>query len=297
MKKTAPGHRLDSALEPETHGRTVVLFMLVSSVLHMAFIAAVITAPGLAPARRFTPAVIDVSLVSMPAGGGQPPPAAAKPAEIPQKLPAPKAPERITPAKAPEPEVSSPVVSVSPETKPKSKESLKRKTFQSAEVVKSAVDRLEEKIEDARHPSVEEAISRLKREVEREAPPSGGGGETEKAPTTAGAAGTGRGTTPADISDRERIYQAEIAYRVQRNWAFSEQVAGGHTDLEAALAIKIMPDGEIREIWFDQRSGNRHLDESAYRAIVKSNPLPPLPQGIFDSHYIVGLRFGPKGIK
>jgi colicin import membrane protein len=99
------------------------------------------------------------------------------------------------------------------------------------------------------------------------------------------------------MQDRIRLYQAEIAYKIQHNWAFAEQLAGGRTDLEVALGIKILPDGEIEEIWFDQRSGNRHLDESAYRAIQKSSPLPPLPPDLFPQHYIVGLRFGPRGIK
>jgi TonB family protein len=93
------------------------------------------------------------------------------------------------------------------------------------------------------------------------------------------------------------VYQAEIAYQVQKNWVFSELFSGGRTDLEAVLGFKIKPDGEISDIWFDQRSGNAHLDESAYRAIVKSSPLPPLPKGVFDGGYTVGIRFGPKGIK
>jgi colicin import membrane protein len=63
------------------------------------------------------------------------------------------------------------------------------------------------------------------------------------------------------------------------------------------LGFKIKPNGEISDIWFDQRSGNTYLDESAYRAIVKSNPLPPLPKGLFGGDYTVGIRFGPKGIK
>jgi len=99
------------------------------------------------------------------------------------------------------------------------------------------------------------------------------------------------------MQDRIRIYQAEIAYQIQRNWAFAEQLTGGRKDLEVALGIKILPDGKIDDIWFDQRSGNRHLDESAYRAIQKSSPLPPLPPDLFKDHYIVGLRFGPGGIK
>ena len=155
--------------------------------------------------------------------------------------------------------------------------------------------KLAKEVDEKRHPTLEDTLKRLKQEVEREdkKPRSGRSGPVG---TPSGRPG-GSGLTSAQERDRVRIYQAEIAYQVQKNWAFSEQLAGGRTDIEAALGIKIMSDGEITDIWFDQRSGNRHLDESAYRAIVKSNPLPPLPQGLFGSQYTVGLRFGPGGIK
>ena len=108
---------------------------------------------------------------------------------------------------------------------------------------------------------------------------------------------TGRGLSAGQFQSRVQVYQAEIAYQVQKNWVFSELMSSGRTDLEAILGFKIRPNGEISDIWFDQRSGNTYLDESAYRAIVKSNPLPPLPAGLFNGDYTVGIRFGPKGIK
>jgi colicin import membrane protein len=89
----------------------------------------------------------------------------------------------------------------------------------------------------------------------------------------------------------------EIQYQIQKNWAFSQQLAGDNTQLEAILAIKILRNGEIEDIWFDKKSGNTYLDESAYKAIVKSNPLPALPKDYMQSFYEIGLRFGPKGLK
>jgi colicin import membrane protein len=61
------------------------------------------------------------------------------------------------------------------------------------------------------------------------------------------------------------------------------------------LKIKILANGEIKEIRFEKRSGNRYLDESAYKALMKTNPLPPLPKGF--KLYEVGLIFTPKGLK
>ena len=72
-------------------------------------------------------------------------------------------------------------------------------------------------------------------------------------------------------------------------------LAGKLSDLETRIMIKIMANGEIKDVWFEKRSGNQYLDESAYKAIVKSNPLPPLPKGY--QFYQVGLIFTPTGLQ
>jgi colicin import membrane protein len=73
------------------------------------------------------------------------------------------------------------------------------------------------------------------------------------------------------------LYRLEVAFQIQKNWAFNEQLAGDDQSLVAAIVFKVMPDGEIRDIFFTDRSGNTYLDESAYKAIVKSNPVDSHP--------------------
>ena len=68
------------------------------------------------------------------------------------------------------------------------------------------------------------------------------------------------------------IYRMEIAWRVQKNWAFPESLAGSKKDLVVELAFTVLPNGEIRDVWFDKRSGNQYLDDSAKRAVLKANP-------------------------
>ena len=63
------------------------------------------------------------------------------------------------------------------------------------------------------------------------------------------------------------------------------------------LVFKVMPNGEIRDVFFTDRSGNNNFDESAYRAIMKSNPVDPHPPGIIRPYVQMGLRFTPEGIK
>jgi colicin import membrane protein len=276
-------------------GRKVYVFVVLSCLLHLALVVSLVVLPDLAPAKRFTPSVVNVSLVSLPAAG--PPamqaPAAEKKAETPVK-PAP-VPVAAPPKPPPPPPQETPKekVSIAPKP-PKPKESLKHKTINPSEVAKSSVAKIEKTVQDKRPPSLEETLKRLKQEVaEADGNPRAGPPQTGSAVGPPGGGGMGS----AAMADQVRLYQAEIAYRVQKNWAFSEQLAGGQTDIEAALGIKVLASGEISEIWFDRRSGNRHLDESSYRAIVKSNPLPPLPRDVFGESYTVGLRFGPQGIK
>jgi colicin import membrane protein len=103
--------------------------------------------------------------------------------------------------------------------------------------------------------------------------------------------GGGRAVTLLDI------YKVEIAFQVQRNWAFSESMAGGAKQLQTLIVFKVMPDGEIKDIRFTRKSGNRLLDESAYKAIVKSNPVDPHPAGLRRAYVEVPLRFTPEGIQ
>jgi TonB family protein len=101
----------------------------------------------------------------------------------------------------------------------------------------------------------------------------------------------------AEVSYLIQIYKLEIAYQIQKNWAFSEQLAGMRNDLKALLVFKVMPDGEIRDVFFTDRSGNRYLDESAHKAIIKSNPILPHPKGVIRPYVTVGIRFTPEGAK
>jgi TonB family protein len=47
----------------------------------------------------------------------------------------------------------------------------------------------------------------------------------------------------------------------------------------------------VTHISFEKRSGNSFFDQSAYRAIKKSDPFPPLPAWIQDSSVELGIKF------
>ncbi len=181
-----------------------------------------------------------------------------------------------------------------PRRKLKPKRSLKKKTYKSARVKEQAIDKIRKDIDASRSESVESAIDRIRRNVESTRPE----GKDEVA--DAGREGGIPGGVPGGMgasSDIMDVYNAEIAYRISRNWAFSKQLADGRRDLEAVILLKILRSGEIQDIRFEKKSGNDYLDESAMRAVEKSRPLPGLPKAYPGPYYTIGFIFDEKGLK
>ena len=280
--------------------QSMVLPFGVSLFFHLVIIGALVFMPQFGSGPKFRSGVVDVSLVSMPSagpssGGPAPAPVPAKPKPVEKKQP--EKPVVKVPEPKPVPAVKKPpkAVSLAPKKK-KSKKSLKKKTLDRSKMIESAIGRIEKKVEKTETDSVATAIEQLKRKVEASDSQVGQGSGRAPGKAGGGPAG-GSGTGGRRVQESILIYQAEIQYQIQKNWAFSQQLAGDNTQLEAVLAIKVLRNGEIEDIWFDKKSGNAYLDESAYRALVKSNPLPPLPNDYMRPNYTIGLRFGPKGLK
>jgi colicin import membrane protein len=288
----------------------VGFYFLVSLSLHLLAVAAMLYIPNnLSPPRR-PPGAISVDLVSLPGPGPAPGPAAgdgSPPSEAPAPVEAPKPPAKPSvsvpePVAVPKPALEAPKPEVSLAAKVKEKKSLKETTKDSQKMIERAIDRIEKKVKEPDQGSVTAAIDRLKKKF----------GETEAAPPRPGpagpATGQGGGGGPAGgggggggggpgVIEPVDIYRVSVASEVERNWAFSSQLAGGNKNLRVGLVFKVMPNGEITDIRYTERSGNSYLDESAYKAIVKSSPVAPHPPIIKASFVVVAIRFTPEGIR
>jgi len=273
--------------------------MAVSFACHVAFFVMMHFLPALRPEKkRSLPPAVSVTMVSLPQAEA-PRAAPAAPAETTASRvqPAP-----TKPTEPPKPEMPAPEMPV-PKTPPvpKTKQSLKKQTYRSSKVVDSAISRIEEKVEQEaqqRPDPLQEALDRLREQVEssqRTSPADQPSKETD----VSARAGTVGGSAEGALKELELIdiYRMEIAWRVQKNWAFPDRLAGNGDDLVVELAFTVLPNGEIRDVWFDKRSGNRYLDESAKRAVLKANPVAPFPKGVAKSLITVGLRFTPEGVK
>jgi colicin import membrane protein len=257
----------------------------VSIVCHVLFFSGVLILPELRFSRPYIPSAVEVDLVSLPRAavrGARAKPVKSvelpKPPKPAKELEAVKPQQKPLQAEEPKPEKASPKpVSMAP--KPMEvKRSLKQKTYSASRVIKSAISKIEKEADKSRPQSVVQAIDKLKEEVE----------STEGVADKGGAAGSGMDEKTVELLD---IYHAEIWDRIRKNWAYSGEMAGGRTDLEATIIVKIMRRGEIRDIWFEKRSGNTYFDDSVYKAVKKSDPLPPLPEGFLGPYHDVGFRF------
>ncbi|MEW6079701.1 MAG: TonB C-terminal domain-containing protein [Thermodesulfobacteriota bacterium] len=286
---------------------TLAPYMGISLGCHLVLAVCMILLSGFNGCERnsFSSRVISVDLVSglpgAPPGGGPPaaprmsqpepqPPAPAKKAE---NVPEPKAPKPVQAPPTPQAPAAIPMAPAKPTNKVKT--ALKEKTFNPAQNLDKAIARLEKKVEQKKEDapestdSINQALSRL-RQAEENSHQSvtvsgsvGGGG----GPGLGGPAGGGSNKELEAID----IYKLEIRYHILKNWVFSSQLVGADQELKTVIGIKIDADGTITDTWFDRKSGNEYYDDSAYKAVLKSNPLPRLPDGF--RSYTVGLEFTP----
>jgi len=303
-------HSLGQAAQP----RAMVLYFGISLLLHLIFIGSLVFWPETAPRRRLSPGAINVSLVSLPGPPASAPAQIQKPAPQPaaktiavpkkEEKPVPKAAVIETPPPKPEPlpiekKPEKTVSLAPPEKKIKAKTSLKKKTQDRQKMIQQAVTKVQKKVEKSPSESVRQAIDRLKKKV---AQTEASNDQTSSTPqATTGVTGSGQpgatgfgGQRALELID---LYKIEVAFQVERRWAFSQQLAGGNRVLEAKLVFKVLPSGEVTDIRFTAKSGNAYLDDSAYKAVVKANPVSPHPAGLRMPYVTVPLRFTPEGIR
>ncbi len=249
--------------------RLLASSIVISSVIHLAVFVILILSPIHKAPKRYTPAFINVDLVSIPSPVSKSEPAAVKKKST-------KASTVVSPKKSEKKVVLS--------SKKKIKRSLKKKTYKKPDIKKSALARLEKDLEKSRPDHLDKAIDRLKDQVTKDA-----------GRHRAGVSGR-PGVLDQQTATQIQIYNAEIFSIIQKNWAFSEQMTPNAQDLSAVLVIKIMQNGDISDVWFERKSGNGLLDDSAFKAVKKSDPLPKPPKGI-GPYYEVGLRFTPSGLR
>lgn len=133
--------------------------------------------------------------------------------------------------------------------------------------------------------------ARKKRKVEKpreESPPAPESPTLPSAPV--GSAGL-RGDLAVDARDFEfTYYLVLVRNRIAANWTPPAGLATGGRRVRAVVAFRIGRGGGVTTVRMEEVSGMEFFDRSALRAVVLSDPLPPLPLGFPASE--LGVHFG-----
>ncbi len=86
------------------------------------------------------------------------------------------------------------------------------------------------------------------------------------------------------------VYYGIIRYRVLERWVYTGKTIGR---LEAEVLISLSKQGGVQKQSIVKSSGNPDFDRSVLRAIAKSSPFPPPPEGV-DTE--IQFRFRPEDI-
>ena len=98
-----------------------------------------------------------------------------------------------------------------------------------------------------------------------------------------------QGKTAREEAAMHDYYQS-IWSIIRTNWAFPDELLQGKNFM-TVVRVRIMRNGEVRDLSFEQKSSYALFDESAMNAVRKASPLPPLPGEISGSSIELGIRF------
>lgn len=221
-----------------------------------------------------------------------------KVAKKPEPEPKPEPKPKPKPKPEPKPEPKKAEVAVKPEPEPEAKADVEsaveklRQKVRKEEELKSVSERIEalKREKAAQREEVESSLEKLREELlaasTRETGDRGTSPEAGVTPRRAGTKFT-RESLEAEYPE----YYGEIHDRVWENWNYPVNLATEETSV--IISIKIGRKGELLELAVEEGSGNRFFDESLVRAVEKSAPFPPLPEGFAADFLETGLRFCP----
>lgn len=260
-------------------GRRWTRGVVVSLLFHVLIFSLIFFVPESMPTRRISGAPIyEVNLVEMPSRspsegpkasaekGGKavasskaspaarritPPAQKEKPVVIGKRVVERKKEEKEEPRKAPQPKVSP------------------------SRLIEGAISKIEKKVKTEKSDHLADAISRI---------------ETRTQGTDQKFSGA-RGGPEAGIT--MRMYQLAVEEQIKSNWSYPVALMDlkKRKDLETIVLVKVRQDGAILKSWFKKRSASSMFDGSVLKAIERSDPLPPFPEGYRRSTDEIEIKF------
>ena len=157
---------------------------------------------------------------------------------------------------------------------------VKKSKTSPSKLIEKAISRIERQVKtEDKNSHVERAISKLEKETE--AGEVGGFGK---------AGGGLAGGMPMEI------YRMEAEGWIKSNWAYPVAMDNAK-DFEAVVVVMVKRDGAIMKTRFEKRSANALFDESVSKAIERSDPLPPFPEGYRKRYEEFVINFNLKDLE
>ena len=134
-------------------------------------------------------------------------------------------------------------------------------------------------------------VTKPKPEPERKEPPAPSTIVPALPSAPAGSAGL-RGDISIDAGDFEfTYYLLLVRNRIAQNWSPpAGLLSSGGAPVRAVVTFRVARGGEVSGVRVETGSGVEYFDRSALRAVLISDPLPPLPLGYTGSD--LGIHFG-----
>lgn len=158
---------------------------------------------------------------------------------------------------------------------------LKKPKVSPSELIDKAISKIEKKVKAEEKKEVQKDLQRTIAKLE----------ETIQGPPEPRSFG---GRTVAGIPIQ--IYQMEVEERIKSSWSYPVALKG-KKDLEAIVVVTVKRDGTILRTEMKKASSDPIFDQSVLRAIKRSDPLPPFPEGYIKSYDEIEIKFNLKDLE
>lgn len=267
--KTSPDE-----LEEPRWSRVIILSLL----FHIVIFSVILFVPDSMPTRRISGATIyEVNLVEMPGKSRSIPPKSSnsKTGRAVTSSKQSTTAKRISrPSKKEKPVVIGKRVVKRKKEKRREVKKTKKPRVSPSRLIDRAVSKIEKKVKAKKNDHLAQAISKIQARAE---------GVAEK--------GAVRGN--AEIGITIRMYQMAVEEQIKSNWSYPVALISPkkRRDLEAIVVVKVKENGTLMKSWFKERSSNSIFNGSVLKAIERSDPLPPFPEGYRKSYDEIEIRF------
>jgi colicin import membrane protein len=238
--------------------------LVLSGVFHVVLFSLILFVPESIPTRKIGSTVYEVDLVAAPVRGKKSTTTESAVTRVEKGKPVSKEATQAKLIRKPEKKVEK-AINIGKKTVKLKKEKAK-KTKPAPSKFRQALAKIEKKVKAKDRAKEKDpigsAIAKVQSKVKK-----------------AGARGHGAGGAPMGFA--MNMYHVEVKEKIKSNWSYPVALGGSGNlkDLEAIVVIRAGKDGTIIKSWFKKKSSNYVFNESVLKAIERSDPLPPFPEG------------------